>query len=60
MINANPPSLIKFDYQPLEVVDCLKYLGVVLPKSSSFYQTKSMLLSRQGKHCLVYIEKKKK
>ena len=49
-------SLIKFN-QPLEVVDCLKYLGVVLQNQEVFINQKNMLLSRQGKHCLVYIEK---
>ena len=51
------PSLIKFNDQPLEVVDCFKYLGVILPKQEVFIKPKGLLLSRQGKHCLVYIEK---
>ena len=33
-------SPISFNDQPLEVVDCFKYLGVVLPKSRSSYQSK--------------------
>ena len=33
-------SPISFNDQPLEVVDCFKYLGVVLPNSRSFNQTK--------------------
>ena len=52
------PSLIKFNDQPLDVVDCFKYLGVVLPNLRRFFiRPKSMMLSRQGKHCCVYIEK---
>ena len=50
-------SPISFNDQPLEVVDCLNYLGVVLPKSRSFYQSKNISWTRQGKHCFVYIEK---
>ena len=39
-------SLISFNDQPLEVVDCLNYLGVVLPKSRSFYQTKTHIVEQ--------------
>lgn len=31
---------ISFNGQPIEIVDCFKYLGVILPKSRNFYQTK--------------------
>lgn len=31
---------ISFNCQPFEIVDNFKYLGVLLPKSSSFAQTK--------------------
>ena len=43
------PSLITFNDQPLEVVDCFKYLGVVLPKSRSFYQTKKHVVEQARK-----------
>ena len=46
---------ISYKDQPL-VVDCFKYLGVALQKSRSFYQSKNISWTRQGKHCLVYIE----
>ena len=51
-------SPISSNDQPLEVVNCFKYIGVVLSKSRSFYQTKNILCTRQGKHCLVYIKKR--
>ena len=43
------PSLIKFIDQPLEVVDCFKFLGVVLPKSRRFYQTKKHVVGQARK-----------
>ena len=42
-------SLITFNDQPLEVVDCFKYLGMVLPKSRSFYQTKKHVVEQARK-----------
>ena len=42
-------SPISFNDQPLEVVDCFKYLGVVLPKSRSFYQTKKHIVDQARK-----------
>ena len=39
------PSLIKFNYQPREVVGCF----VVLPKSRSFYQTKKHVVEQAQK-----------
>ena len=39
-------SLIRFNDQPLEVVDCFEYLGVVLPKSRTFYQTKNHIVDQ--------------
>ena len=42
-------SPISFNDQPLEVVDCFKYLGVVLPKSRSFYQSKKHIVDQARK-----------
>ena len=42
-------SPISFNDQPLEVVDCFKYLGVVLPKSRSFYQSKNHIVDQARK-----------
>ena len=42
-------SPISFNDQPLEVVDCFKYLGVVLPKSRRFYQSKKHIVDQARK-----------
>ena len=52
------PSLIKFNDQSPEVVDFFQILRSGFTKIKKFLsKQKNMLLSRQGRHCLVYIEK---
>lgn len=40
---------INFNGQPIEIVDSFKYLGVILPKSRSFYQTKKHIADQARK-----------
>ena len=49
MISLDIASPISFNDQHLEVVDCLKYQEVVLPKSRSFYQTKKHIVDQARK-----------
>ena len=54
------PSLIKFNDQPLQVVGCFKYLGVVLTKPRSFYQTKKHVVEQVRKALFGLYRKNKK
>ena len=49
-------SPISFNDQPLEVVNCFKYLRVVLPKSRSFYPAKKHIVD-QARKALFGLEK---
>ena len=48
---------ILIDNKPIESVDSFKYLGILLPKTRNFLQTKNMQLIKLGKHFLACIKK---
>lgn len=50
---------ITFDDKPIEILDSFKYLGVLLPKSRSFHQTKKHI-AEQARKALFGLYKKNK
>ena len=55
----NHPDII-FDDKPLEVLDSFKYLGVLLPKSRNFHQTKNHVAEQSRKALFGLYKKNKK